>query len=34
MNISIPYPEIQDIIRAKKGIEVNSTSVDVCFFLK
>lgn len=23
MNISIPYPEIQDIIRAKKGIELN-----------
>lgn len=28
MNISIPYPEIQDIIRAKKGIELNISSIE------
>ena len=28
MNISIPYPEIQDIIRAKKGIELNISYIE------
>lgn len=28
MNISIPYPEIQEIIRAKKGIELNISSIE------
>ena len=29
MNISIPYPEIQDIIKKKKGIELNMIVVQL-----
>lgn len=28
MNISIPYPEIQDIIKKKKGIELNISYIE------
>lgn len=28
MNISIPYPEIQDIIKKKKGIELNISHIE------